>query len=235
MFGIITGFICLSCFCILLLKALTKKLGLHKTDRLIMKLHKPASGLLLLGSAAHMILVFPVLKMRHAIVLITGFCAVGCYLLLIVFCHNGGLHLLSSDRVKENLAAYKLRLHRIMSVIMLLLIIVHILFYYLDYAQYRQRIASVSLRGIDISRIQDGTYIGAYDAGYIYAQVSVTVTDGTITDLRLLEHRHQRGTEAEQIMQDIITSQRTDTDAVSGATNSSLVIEKAVENALSTN
>lgn len=234
MSGIITGFICLSSFCILLLKALTRKCGLHRADRHLIKLHKPASGLLLLASAAHILLVLPVLRMRHVIVLITGLCAVGCYLLLIVLCHGGGLRLLSANRAAGNPAAYKLRLHRIMSAIMLCLIAVHILFYYIDYAQYRQRIAAVSLRGIDTSRIQDGTYTGAYNAGYIYAKVSVTVTDGAITDIRLLEHRHQRGAEAEKIVQDIITSQHTDTDAVSGATNSSLVIEKAVENALPT-
>lgn len=231
MSGIITGLICLLCFCLLLAKALTRKYGLRRADRLFMKLHKPASGLLLLGCAAHMILVFPVLRMRHVIVLITGVCAVLCYLLLIVFCHRGGPRLLSAKH-EENPAAYKLRLHRIMSVIMLCLITVHILFYYIDYAQYGQRIAAVSLHGIDTSRIPDGTYTGAYDAGYIYAQVSVTVADGAVTEIRLLEHRHQRGAAAEQIIPDIIASQRTDTDAISGATNSSLVIEKAVENAL---
>lgn len=232
MFGIITGFVCLFCFCILLLKALTKRLKWQKADNLVMKLHKPASGLLLLGCAVHMILILPVIKMRHPVILLTGFATVVCYLLLIVFCHGRGLRLLPGDHAKKSTAAYKLILHRIMSVIMLLLIIVHIVFYYIDFTQYNQKIASIKLQGIECSGLKDGTYLGEYDAGYIYAQVSVTVTDGAVTDIRLLEHRHQRGQTAEQIINDIITSQTIDVDAVSGATNSSLVIKKAVENAL---
>lgn len=237
MSGIITGYICLFCFCILLLKALSRKLDLHKADRFIMKLHKPASGILLIGSVVHMVLVFPVLRMRNIAVSITGICAIITYLLLIVFCHNGGFQILSKNLNKNisNPAAYKLRLHRAMSVITLVCIGVHIIFYYLDFNNYKNQIACIQLQGIDPSQTADGTYIGEYDAGYIYVQVSVAVSDGLITDIRLLEHRHQRGKNAEQIIQDIITSQQTDIDAVSGATNSSLVIEKAVENALATN
>lgn len=237
MSGIITGYICLFCFCILLLKALTRKAGLRKADRFIMKLHKPASGILLAGCAVHMTLVFPVLRMRNIAVLVTGICAAATYLLLIVFCHNGGFQIISKNLNTNvsNPAAYKLRLHRVMSFIMLVCIAAHILFYYLDFENYNNRIACIRLQGVDTSQMEDGIYIGEYDAGYIYAQVSVTVSDGLITDIRLLEHRHQRGKNAEQIIQNIITSQRTDIDAISGATNSSLVIEKAVENALDAN
>lgn len=197
-----------------------------------MKLHKPASGLLLLGGMAHMILVFPLFKMRHPVVLLTGFGTFLSYLFLIVFCHNKGLFLLPGSRAEKSTAAYKLRLHRSMSVIMLLLVIIHILFYYIDFAQYSQKIASIQLHGIENLCLEDGTYTGAYDAGYIYAQVSVTVTNGSVSDIQILEHRHQRGLAAEQIVNDIIASQQTGIDAVSGATNSSLVIQKAVENAL---
>lgn len=234
MFGIITGFICLFCFFILLSKVLARKLGLTNADRLFMRLHKPASILLLVFCTAHIILAFSVLKMRNPAVLATGICAVITCLLLIFLCHNGGFRILQkrqSVRFSDP-AAYKLHVHRVMSVIMLICITAHIVFYYMDFSYYKKRVASVHLQDIDLSQIADGNYTGEYDAGYIYAQISVTVTDGVITDIRLLKHRHQRGQAAEQILQDIIASQRTDVDAVSGATNSSLVIEKAVENAL---
>ena len=237
MFGIITGYICLFCFCILLAKALTRKLGIQKADRLFMKLHKPASGILLIACTVHMILVYPILKMRNPAVIVTGICAVVTYLLLIIFCHNSGFRILSKN-LKKNIsdpATYKLRLHRVLSLIMLVCIAVHIIFYYIDFSSYKNRIVSASPQGIDVSQTTDGTYIGEYDSGYIYAKVSVTVANGIITDIRLLEHRHQKGQDAEQITQDIVASQRTDVDAVSGATNSSLVIEKAVENALTAN
>lgn len=234
MSGIITGFVCVCCFCILLLKAFTKRFGRPDADSLFMRLHKPASGLLLLGCMVHMIRILPLVKMRHPLILFTGFGTFICYLLLIVFCHNKGLCLLPGSHARKNTAAYRLRLHRILSVIMLLLIIVHLLFYYLDFARYHQKIAAIQLNGIDCSLLEDGTYTGEYDAGYIYAQVSVTVTDRTITEIRILEHRCQRGLAAERVTNAIIASQRTDVDAVSGATNSSRVIQKAVENALHT-
>jgi uncharacterized protein with FMN-binding domain len=47
-----------------------------------------------------------------------------------------------------------------------------------------------------------------------------------------LEHRHERGKTAEVITDSIIDEQKIDVDAISGATNSSTVIKKAVENAL---
>jgi uncharacterized protein with FMN-binding domain len=45
------------------------------------------------------------------------------------------------------------------------------------------------------------------------------------------EHRNERGEPAERIANDIIVRQEINVDAVSGATNSSSVIKKAVENA----
>jgi uncharacterized protein with FMN-binding domain len=84
----------------------------------------------------------------------------------------------------------------------------------------------------DASNIADGTYIGECDVKFIYAKVAVTVRDGHITDIRLLEHRHERGQAAEAVIDKIITQQELDVDAVSGASNSSQVIKKAVDNAL---
>ena len=67
---------------------------------------------------------------------------------------------------------------------------------------------------------------------FIYAKVEVTVEDGEIVSINILEHRHERGKAAEKVIEKIIEEQKTDVDAVSGATNSSTVIKKAVENAL---
>ena len=48
----------------------------------------------------------------------------------------------------------------------------------------------------------------------------------------LLEHRNEKGKPAEQIIDDILKRQQIDVDEVSGATNSSKVIKKAIENAI---
>ena len=51
------------------------------------------------------------------------------------------------------------------------------------------------------------------------------------TDIELTEHQNGRGTPAEAILEEMLREQTTDVDAVSGATCSSRVIRKAVEEA----
>ena len=53
-----------------------------------------------------------------------------------------------------------------------------------------------------------------------------------IVNIEIVEHRNERGEKAEQITDRIVEQQEINVDSVSGATNSSLVIKKAVENAL---
>ena len=59
----------------------------------------------------------------------------------------------------------------------------------------------------------------------------MTVQNGAVTNIDILEHKNGRGKPAEIVADRIIQEQRIDVDAVSGATNSSVVIKKAVENA----
>lgn len=99
-------------------------------------------------------------------------------------------------------------------------------------ADYKRAVKETAIRDIDISEIPDGIYVGEYDVNFIYAKVEVTVQDGAITDITILQHKNGRGKSAEIITDRIIEEQKTDVDAISGATNSSVVIKKAVENAL---
>lgn len=99
-------------------------------------------------------------------------------------------------------------------------------------AEYKRAVRETSFSGIDLSSVPDGVYVGDYDVDLLYARVEVTVEDGKITEIHILEHRQERGKSAEAIADSIIREQKTDVDAVSGATNSSIVIRKAVENAL---
>ena len=99
--------------------------------------------------------------------------------------------------------------------------------------RYQDTVSQTAYNNLDASGLPDGTYIGEYDVQFIYAKVEVTVVDGRITAITLLEHRHDRGIAAEGIEQRIIAEQKVDVDVVAGATNSSTVIKKAVDNALS--
>lgn len=105
-------------------------------------------------------------------------------------------------------------------------------FYWGTVSQYRNAMETMALTHTDASNIHDGTYIGECDVTLIYAKVAVTVKDGVMTDIDLLEHDNGRGTPAERIVGTIIDAQTLLVDDVSGATNSSRVIKKAIDNAL---
>ena len=118
--------------------------------------------------------------------------------------------------------------------VMLLLLIglVWGIIYLKSVADYKQAVKETTFEEINISDISDGVYIGEYDVNFIYAKVEVTVQNGEIININILEHRNERGKAAEAITNKIVDEQKIDADAISGATNSSTVIKKAVENAL---
>lgn len=124
---------------------------------------------------------------------------------------------------------------KIISVIILLFLLICLIcgaVYLKNVADYKRAIGETTFDEIDIADVSDGTYIGEYDVNFIYAKVEVTVEDWEIVSINILEHRHERGKAAEKVIEKIIEEQKIDVDAVSGATNSSTVIKKAVENAL---
>ncbi len=97
---------------------------------------------------------------------------------------------------------------------------------------YKEKVAGTQISEIDVRKIPDRTYIGDYDVGFIYAKVEVVVKSGSIASIKLLEHKNERGSSAESIISEIIRAQSLNVDTVSGATNSSIVIKKTVEIAL---
>ena len=105
--------------------------------------------------------------------------------------------------------------------------------YLLSVRQYREQVASVVYAHADASGVPDGTFFGEFDTALVGAKVEVQVQDGKFTEINILEHRHDRGATAEKVIDDILAEQRIDVDAVSGATNSSIILKKAVDNALS--
>ena len=124
---------------------------------------------------------------------------------------------------------------KIISVIILLFLLIGLIcgaVYLKKVADYKRVVGETTFGEIDIADVSDGIYIGEYDVNFIYAKVEVTVEDGEIVSINILEHRHERGKAAETVIEKIIEEQKIDVDAVSGATNSSTVIKKAVENAL---
>ena len=94
--------------------------------------------------------------------------------------------------------------------------------------------ATASRIGEPVSkRLKDGVYEGSYKAGPNKASVMVTIRTNHIIDIQIVEHWAWKGKTAEMaITKKIIENQSTDVDAVSGATNSSIVIMNAVQKAI---
>jgi len=129
----------------------------------------------------------------------------------------------------------KISTKKMISFIILLLLLIALIcgvVYLKKVTDYKQAVGETTFGEIDIADVSNGIYIGEYDVNFIYAKVEVTVEDGEIVSINILEHRHERGKAAETVIEKIIEEQKIDVDAVSGATNSSNVIKKAVENAL---
>ena len=83
--------------------------------------------------------------------------------------------------------------------------------------------------------LEDGTYEGTADGHNGPLTLEVTLADGKITEINVLEHEETEGASDpafEQVPVDIVDYQSTKVDAVSGATVTSNAIMAAVENAL---
>ena len=100
-------------------------------------------------------------------------------------------------------------------------------------SDYKAKVDALTFDEIDLTKVEDGVYEGQCDTGVVRARVQVTVRDHRLESIELLEHENGRGAPAEAILAQIVEEQNTAVDAVSGATCSSKVIRKAVENALS--
>lgn len=93
-------------------------------------------------------------------------------------------------------------------------------------------IEKIQIVNPDISKVADGTWIGEWKTSMINAQTAVTVEGGSITAIKLLKHEHGRGGPAEVIVERVCEKQTLEVEAVSGATGSSKVILKSIEQAL---
>ena len=218
--GIFSGILCFICFCLLSAKAATAKLHFKKMDKILIKIHKPVSVFLIITCFAHIFCVVPILKNRNFLVVILGIVSVAFMVLLICLCH------VIKDRKK------KILWHRILTILMAIGIIGHFTTYIIDFNNYQKNVESIEIDGINLESVEDGIYRGECDVGYIYAEVEVEIKDGVIVSVNLLEHRNERGKCAEDIIDNVISEQKIDVDAISGATNSSNVIKKAIEKAI---
>ena len=96
---------------------------------------------------------------------------------------------------------------------------------------------SLPLNAVDFSRLNDGTYHGAY-AGGMYKwranECQVTVSAGKVTDIQLVGSQDPGGknTQHQELYDRVIQAQSLQVDTISSATLTSKAYLQAVENAL---
>ena len=98
---------------------------------------------------------------------------------------------------------------------------------------YKKKVNALTFSSICASQVADGIYEGGCETGVVNALVRVTIENHQMSVITLLRHDNGRGLPAQQILREMLQRQSTDVELVSGATYSSKVIRKAVENALS--
>jgi len=99
--------------------------------------------------------------------------------------------------------------------------------------EFSKEVTKIEINEIDLSKIEDGNYIGKYFFNdSVGATVEVVVKDNKIINISFIEHKYGKGKKAEAITELVIQEQSLDVDAITGATGSSIVILKAIENAL---
>lgn len=96
----------------------------------------------------------------------------------------------------------------------------------------KKTLNSMEFENIDFSQLKDGIYDGECDLEILTAKVKVTVDNGKVTKIDIIEHKHGAGYGAEKITEKVIEKGTIQVDTISGATGSSKVVLKAIENAL---
>lgn len=115
----------------------------------------------------------------------------------------------------------------------LILVIIFIVALLVKFNEMNKEVSNIEIRPIDFTKLKDGIYEGEYFIqDFIGAKVEVTIEKGKIKDITLLDHKYGLGKKAEEIINTVKEKQTLEVDTISGATHSSTIIIKAIENAL---
>lgn len=90
---------------------------------------------------------------------------------------------------------------------------------------------NVEINSLDISKLEDGTYVGKYSKDRWTSEVEVSVKNQKIENIKVLTEPLTPDVSSE-LSEKIIEKQNVNVDVISGATVSSKAYLKSVENAL---
>jgi len=98
---------------------------------------------------------------------------------------------------------------------------------------FSEEVSKIEINSVDLSNLEDGEYEGTYEFNELVgATVKVVIEDNRIVNIHIIEHKNGRGRKAEEIVNSVVNTQSLQVDTVSGATGSSIIILKAIEDAL---
>lgn len=120
----------------------------------------------------------------------------------------------------------------IMGLFMLVVFIFGIIEAKLSIEANLENLADKEISNVDLSKVRDGVYTGSYKMFPIDVEVEVTVSKHRISEIKLIKHNNGQGKSAEVIPDRVVEAQTLEVDIVTGATYSSIVILKAIENAI---
>ena len=201
-------------------KFITKRLPWKSIDRAFRKIHAPAGYVVCVIAVIHFIMSLKLIRQRPIEMYIVGIVMLLCAIIAL-------FTYLCRHRNRQ-----WLKIHKAVALLMIIGLCIHIFYGFSSLSDYQNTVKNISVSDVDVTKVADGDYIGECNVQYIYAKVRVVIENGVITKIELLEHRNERGGAASQITDKVVTEQKVNVDAISGATNSSKVIKKAIENAI---
>lgn len=90
----------------------------------------------------------------------------------------------------------------------------------------------LQITDLDLTNVADGVYTGAYGKQVLSAKLQVTVTAGQIADIQVLEPSNGLGKAGNQMISSVLSAQSLQVDIVTGASATSKLVLRTVEEAL---
>lgn len=120
----------------------------------------------------------------------------------------------------------------VVSVLLLIAAGVYV-FYVLPNSRQLEAVRKMPIENVDLGKVQDGTYNGAYVYGSYTYEVQVAVKGHKIEKIDVVSNRDSSyAKKAEGVIDRVLEEQAVNVDAVSGATTTSKALLKAIENAV---
>ncbi len=116
--------------------------------------------------------------------------------------------------------------------IVLCVVLTFILYYQRRTKNYYKEAAKLPFYNVQPAEVADGTYRGKTYTSFLHVQLDVTVQDGTITTIQIIENEGLGGKKITPLLDEIIAQNNSVVPALKGDELASLVFIACVDDAL---